>query len=75
MDNHKLSIHLKAFNDKVKVMNQTNNREIVLSSIEAKNLHNDIFSLLATIAELTQKLTDAEKSQEVINLEFNGGQF
>ena len=48
----KLSIAIKNFNDRVKVMNQTGGKQLALSAEEARNLHADIFNLLANIAEL-----------------------
>jgi len=43
------------FNDKVRVMNQTQSKQLVLSTQEARNLHADIFALLAQLAELGDK--------------------
>lgn len=48
----KLSIAIKNFNERVKVMNQTGSKQLALSADEARNLHADIFNLLANIAEL-----------------------
>ena len=48
----KLSLAIKNFNERVKVMNQTGSKQLALSAEEARNLHADIFNLLATIAEL-----------------------
>ncbi len=48
----KLSLAIKNFNERVKVMNQTGGKQLALSAEEARNLHADIFNLLATIAEL-----------------------
>jgi hypothetical protein len=48
----KLSLAIKNFNERVKVMNQTGSKQLSLSSDEARNLHADIFNLLANIAEL-----------------------
>ena len=59
-----LSLHLKKFNDRVKVMNQTNAKELILSALEARNLHNDIFELL------TQN-----RVEEVIEVGMDGGGF
>ena len=44
---HQLSLHLKKFNDRVKVMNQTNGKELLLPKLEVLNLHSEIFELLA----------------------------
>jgi hypothetical protein len=67
-----LSITIRNFNDRVKQMNQTNGRQLTLSSDEARNLHSDIFVLLTTIAEL-----QSEKTVEpaVANVSFDGGSF
>lgn len=48
----KLSLAIKNFNEKVKAMNQTSSKQLALSADEARNLHADIFNLLAYIAEL-----------------------
>lgn len=47
-----ISIAVKMFNDRVKQMNQINSKQMTLSADEARNLHSDIYTLLATIAEL-----------------------
>lgn len=72
MDNN-LSLHVRMFNDKVRIMNQTHSRDLTLSAVEARNLHSDIFALLAHIAELTEKpqVTD----EEVIQINMDGGGF
>lgn len=69
-----LSLHLKAFNKKIQVMNQTNARELVLSKIEAQNLHNDIFELLAQIQALTE-VKDVAETENIININMDGGSF
>ena len=69
-----LSLHLNKFNDRVKVMNQTNAKELVLSALEARNLHNDVFELLTQIAELAQVKKDKEV-EAVVSVEFDGGSF
>lgn len=66
------SLHLKSFNEKVKVMNQTNSKSLTLDALEARNLHNDIFLLLAQIAELTKP---KEELNDTITINFDGGKF
>lgn len=66
-----LSLHLQGYNDKIKLMNQTNSKSLTLTAIEARNLHNDIFLLLAQIAELTQ----IKDNEETVILDFDGGKF
>ena len=68
-----LSLHLKKFNDRVKVMNQTNSRELSLSAAEARQLQADIFDLLIQIQSLTE--TKQEKANEVITVQLGGGKF
>lgn len=67
-----LSLHLKKFNDRVKVMNQTNAKELVLNTSEARQLQADIFDLLNKINDLTAIQKNSEEPT-IINLE--GGNF
>jgi len=67
----KLSLAIKNFNDKIKVMNQTGSKQLSLSADEARNLHTDIFNLLTNIAEL-QSQPDQPKSTSI---NFDGGSF
>ncbi len=66
-----LSLAVRKFNDKVKQMNQTNGKQLVLSAEEARNLHNDIFALLANVAELASN----SGSNEAIEISMDGGGF
>ena len=68
-----LSLHLKKFNDRVKVMNQTNARDLSLTAAEARQLQADIFDLLTKINDLVE--VKQEKDEEVINVQINGGKF
>ena len=68
-----LSLHLKKFNDRVKVLNQTNSRELVLSAAEARQLQADIFDLLTQIQDLAQ--VKKEKAEEVVTVQVSGGGF
>jgi hypothetical protein len=67
----KLSLAVKNFNDRVKVMNQTGSKQLSLSADEARNLHADIFNLLANLAELQ---TTREPEQPA-NVSLDGGGF
>jgi hypothetical protein len=69
-----LSLHLKKFNDRVKVMNQTNAKELVLSALEARNIHSELFDLLTKINDLTA-IKQAEETDTVVSVEFDGGNF
>lgn len=65
-----LSLAVRSFNEKLKVMNQTNAKQLVLSADEARNLHTDIYALLANIAELK-----ASGGIEIAQISMDGGRF
>ncbi len=44
MENN-LSLHLKNFNDKVKVMNQSNSKQLILSAQEARDIQAEMFEI------------------------------
>jgi hypothetical protein len=67
-----ISLAIQTFNNRVKVMNQTNSRQLALSADEARNLHADIFNLLATIADLQSKPTKIEQEPQEIRLDGGG---
>jgi hypothetical protein len=68
-----LSLHLKAFNNRVKVMNQTNARDLTLTKLEAQNLQADIFELLTQIQELAE--VKKVQEEEVVTVGMDGGGF
>jgi hypothetical protein len=70
---HQLSLHLKKFNDRIKVMNQTNSKDLNLSAADARQLQADIFDLLIQIQTLAE--VKKEKDNEVITVEVSGGKF
>ena len=64
------------FNDKVRVMNQTQSRELILSAQEARNLHSDIFNILAKFAELeSSKICAQHENNNDTSAKFDGGSF
>jgi len=63
-----LPIHVKMFNDKVRVLNQTNGKAVTLSPQEARNLQAEIYDLMAAIAGLSQSTT-------VVTASADGGGF
>jgi hypothetical protein len=71
---HQLSLHLKNFNDRIKVMNQTNGKELTLSAAEARQLQSDLFDLLNKINDLTE-IKKEQESADVVNIEMDGGGF
>lgn len=69
-----LSLHLKNFNNRIKVMNQTNSKDLTLSKLEAQNLQADIFDLLTQIQALTE-VRQQEAAESVVSLQMDGGGF
>ena len=67
-----LSLHLKKFNEKIKAMNQTNAKELVLTPTDARNIHNDLFALLTKINDLTNI---QKEDNQAVNVDFDGGDF
>jgi hypothetical protein len=71
---HQLSLHLKNFNDRIKVMNQTNAKDLTLTALEARNIHAGIFELLTKINDLTE-LKKEQEAETLISVEMDGGDF
>jgi len=66
-----LPFHIKLFNDRVRAMNQANGKLLTLNPQEARNLHAEIYDLMATIANLAQQAPTPKVS--VVSLD--GGSF
>lgn len=71
MSEKKLSYHVSAFNEKVRILNQTGSKSLNLSAEDARNLQSDIFSLLAKIAELS----NTNRDSEITEIKLDGGKF
>ena len=54
-------------------MNQTNNKDLTLTALEARNIQAEMFDLLTQIAELSK--VKKESANEVITVNLNGGKF
>lgn len=66
------SYHVLNFSKSVQLLNQTNSKRLTMSAEDARNLHSEIFAMLARIAELTEK---KEESVQPINVTMDGGSF
>ncbi len=73
MENN-LTLHLKMFNDKVKQMNNSQSKQLILSAQEARNLHADLFDLLNHCATISQKLQE-KRQDDVVSVGMDGGAF
>ena len=58
------------FNDRVRAMNQSNGKVLTLNQQEARNLHSEIYDLMATIANLSSK-----PAEGAVNISMDGGGF
>lgn len=71
---NKLPLHFTMFNNKVKLMNQSNAKELTLSAQEARNLHSDLFELLNQYHYVT-RIPKIENPTKEVNLNMDGGSF
>jgi hypothetical protein len=67
------TINILAFNDRVRVMNQTRQQEIRMTATEANNLQADITAMLAEIARLSVLIN--VDNQQVVQVTMDGGKF
>lgn len=74
MENN-ISLHIKNFNDKVKLMNQTGGKNLMLSANEARSLHADIYDLMNLCAGLSRRLQSMQNSDPTITIAADGGTF
>lgn len=73
MENN-LSLHLKQFNDKVKVMNQSNSKQLILSAQEARDIQAELFEILNFLAVLARKQTTSGTDADIA-VKMDGGVF
>lgn len=74
MDNT-LSLHLKKFNDRVKAMNQTGSKQLILTAQEARSLHADFLDLLSHCAYQSRQIQLLQNQEQVIKVAIDGGKF
>lgn len=75
MSEKHLSLHLKKFNDKVKLMNQSGGKDLTLSAQEARSLLADIFDLLNHCSSLSKQIAENKPEAQVIQIAVDGGGF
>jgi hypothetical protein len=71
MDNN-VSVHVRMFNDRVRAMNQSNGKILTLNAQEARNLHAEIYELLAAVSGLSK---NTENSIVKTGISMDGGGF
>ena len=67
-----LPLHIKKFNDKVRVLNQGGSKVLTLNAEEARSLHAEIYDLMATIAQLSK---NRETNTTTTTVTMDGGGF
>jgi hypothetical protein len=67
-----LTMHLKMFNDKVKLMNSSQSKQLTLTAQEARSLHADLFDLLNHCATLSSKLQE-KRTDDTVSVNMDGG--
>jgi hypothetical protein len=72
MENN-LSLHIRQFNDRVRIMNQSQSKNLVLSAQDARDIQADIFAVLAQLTALTQHVTAMQ--EEIVQIDVDGGGF
>ena len=74
MENN-LTLHLKKFNDKVKAMNQTGGKQLILTAQEARSLHADFMDLLSHCAYQSKQIHLLQNQEQIIQVAIDGGKF
>jgi enoyl-CoA hydratase/carnithine racemase len=64
-------LQIRIFNDKVRAMTQANARVLTLNAEEARNLHAEIYNLLALAVENLK----SDSTQEEVVVKMDGGRF
>jgi len=68
MNKTTLTPGLQKFCEKVRVMNQTNNKNLTLSVSEARNMESDIMDLLLLVADLSTQLS-RQQQPDIMEIE------
>lgn len=66
-------IYIKKFIDKVSLMESKQNKELVISTVDARGLRDEISKLLSDLHDLQSNKANA--ADEVIQVEIVGGKF
>jgi hypothetical protein len=67
------TVNILAFNDKIRLMNQTRALELRMTAIEANNLQADITAMLAEIARLS--VLNNQQNEQIVQISIDGGGF
>jgi hypothetical protein len=70
-----MSLHITRFLDKVRAAESRQQREVSLTLPEARDLHADITRLLLIMEQLREPLNQPTNSNEIQQIEVQGGSF
>ncbi len=68
MENN-LPLHLKNFNDKVKVMNQSGKQSMMLTAQEARSIHSDMFELMSLCVKMSKQMNSSNNAASSVNMD------
>ena len=68
-----MGIHIQKFNQRIQNLNQSGSRELNLGAKEARDLHSEIFGLLAQIADLERRILS--NAPDTAQIAMDGGNF
>ena len=70
-----MSLHIQRFVDRVRAAEARNNKDLVMSMADAKDLHADITRLLITLQILQEAQTRTVAELQVLEVNVTGGTF
>lgn len=70
-----MSLHLQKFVDRVRGFESRGAKDFIMSMADAKDLHADITRLLIDLQNLREQAVIADKNDEVITVQMDGGRF
>lgn len=70
-----MSLHISRFVDRVRSAESKQQRELVLTLNEARDLHSDITRLLLALESVRQKLVEDTSQNTATDLTIDGGKF
>ena len=70
-----MSLHINRFLDRIKAAESRQQRDVTMTTAEARDLHTDITRLLLALQVSHEQKTEESTDNTVINIEVQGGAF
>jgi hypothetical protein len=70
-----MSLHINRFLDRIRAAESRQQRDVVMTTAEARDLHTDITRLLLALQVSHEQKTTESTDDAVINIEVQGGAF